>query len=74
MSYYCKKCKEERTQGCFARGCPGIPLLYEMVAPDELVRATREAGQREQLAQQLQGRERAPVNVADYGSPALDET
>ena len=34
----------------------------------------REASQREQLTQQLQGRKRAPVDVADYGAPALDET
>lgn len=25
MSYYCEKCKEQRTQGCFGPRCPGIP-------------------------------------------------
>lgn len=34
----------------------------------------REAGQRDRLTRQLQGRERGPVNVADYGTPHFDET
>jgi hypothetical protein len=31
VSYYCEKCGEQREQGCFARGCPGIPEYYEPI-------------------------------------------
>ncbi len=26
MSYHCNKCNQQRDQGCFAKGCPGMPL------------------------------------------------
>ena len=43
MSYYCEKCKEQRTQGCFGRQCPGMPKyasvegLPPLPAPDRTV-------------------------------------
>lgn len=32
MSYYCRQCQVTRTQGCFAKGCPGIPATAEQDA------------------------------------------
>ena len=40
MSYHCNKCKQQRQQGCFSKGCPGMPRndgdwrLPTLPAPD----------------------------------------
>ena len=49
MSYHCEKCNKQREQGCFAKGCPGLPRhdgdwqLPELPPP---ARSTWQHGQR----------------------------
>lgn len=49
MSYFCSKCKKQREQGCFMRGCPGImtPVVGNALADEvERLKAERDELQR----------------------------
>jgi hypothetical protein len=41
--YWCVKCHETRSQGCFAKGCPGLPHRSALAAGD-LMAIAEEAG------------------------------
>ena len=45
----------------------------ESIAKSLVATLKREAAQRERLQAQLAGRKRAPVNLSDYGAPAVSE-